>query len=221
MKSIRILCAALSVLLLCLSASACGTTLKTGENGLYDDKNDVRYLIASTVYEPVGMGEKYGVMKLTDTASYQLYLIPDTDPLKMLVTEEGDLLHASSITLPTLSEMDPTAVHICMDTTGDTYTVAELSDKAAIDAIVRSYEERPEIENPGYTPTRKFRVRFASPEHPGFYYSLTYVEFSSDLEIDGTTYGRYFLLNIFEGTFAPVDDTIHELLGEEETEEVA
>ena len=44
-------------------------------------------------------------------------------------------------------------------------------------------------------------------------YTLTYVEYASDVEIDGENHGRYFLRSAFEDIFIPVGDEIHRALG--------
>ncbi len=217
-KFSRPLTATLSVLLLALSLASCKTTLEPGENGLYDDKKDIRYINASTVYEAKELGDEYGVLKLTENESYKLFTIPDVAPEKMLATEDRDIVYASDIKLPTLSEMAPTALFICMDTASNVFVVDEILNQKQIDALIRAYESAPDIQNPGFTPTRNFRVRFESLEHPGFFYSLTYVEFAEDIEYDGKSYGRYFLQSIFDGIFAPVDDTIHKVLGDNPAE---
>ncbi len=218
MKFTRILTAALALLLLTLPLTACKTTLTPGENGLYDDKKDIRYINASTVYEAKEFAEEYGVLQLTENESYKLYRIPGVEPEKMLATEDGNIVYASDLTLPTLSEMNAELLHICMDAGSTTYVVGEVSDKKQIDAIIDAYENAPEIRNPGYRPVRNFHVRFESPDHAGFYYALTYVEYAEDVVIEDKNYGRCFLLSLFEGTFAPVDDSIHKVLGEMETE---
>ena len=56
-------------------------------------------------------------------------------------------------------------------------------------------------------------MRFESVQYPGFYYTLTYVEYANDLEIDGKSYGKYFLYNAFDQRFVPVGDEIHGVLG--------
>ncbi len=217
MKCIHALSVALSVLLLALSLSSCKTIVELGDNGLYDKKNEIKYINASTVYEPAELGKEYGVLKLSDKESHKLFVIEGIDPEKMLATEDGDIVYASDLTMPTLSEMDPAALHICMDTANTTYVIGSIAEKSKIDRIVEAYENPPAIHSPVQSPMRTHRIRFESPDHPGFYYSLTYAEYAEDVVIDGTSYGRYFLLSLFEGIFAPVDNTIREVLGAPET----
>ena len=39
------------------------------------------------------------------------------------------------------------------------------------------------------------------------------MEYDEDVEIDGVSYGRYFLRSAFEGIFIPVGDEIHKSMG--------
>ncbi len=217
MKFIRkMLALSAAIALVALSAVACGkkVTLTPGENGLYDEKNEVRYYNASTVYEATARDKEYGTLQLGEGLSFKLYTIPGVDPTRMLATEDNDIVYASTYTLPTLKDMAPTTLNICMDGATTAYVIASVTDKSAIDAVIDDYLNAPEgVRNPGFTPIRNFRVRFESPDHPGFFYTLTYVELAEDLVIDDISYGRYFLQSLFEGTFAPVDDTIHKALG--------
>ncbi len=219
MRFSRTLTAALAVICLGLSLASCKVTIKPGENGLYDSKNDIRYVNASMVYEARELGEEYGVLKLTENESYKLYRIPGVESNRLLATEDLNIVHASDLKMPTLSEMKPTVIRICMATDSAVYEIDSLTEKKSIDRVVTAYENAPALKNPGYTPVRNLIVRFESPDHPGFYYTLTYAEYAQDIEIDGESYGRYFLVSRFEDIFAPIDDAIHQVLGEIETEE--
>ena len=79
--------------------------------------------------------------------------------------------------------------------------------------IVNAFTEGDSIPYPGTTPLRSYKARFESPQYPGFFYTLTYIEYASDLEIDGVSYGKYFLYNAFDQVFVPVGDEIHKALG--------
>ncbi len=214
MTFLRKLCLTGLALFLCaLSVSACKVTLESGEGGLYDKKNDVYYYHASTAYEAVGLGEEHGTLKVTDNISYKLHLIPGIDPREMVATEDGNILYASTLTLPTVTEMNAAELHICMDGATTVHIIHTVTDKSVIGALAAAYENAPDIKNPGYTPVCNYRVRFESPDYAGFYFTLTYVEFAEDIIIDDVSYGRCFFQNLFDGVFAPVDDTIHNALG--------
>lgn len=218
MKFTRKLATVALAVLLCilpLTLASCKATLKPGEGGLYDDKTNVNYYHASTVYEATARGDEYGSLKVTDDISYKLYVIPGVEPTEMLATEDNNILYASTLTLPTLTQMNATTLNVCMDGATTAHVIHTMRDKDAIAAIAEAYASAPDIENPGYTPIRTFRVRFESPDYAGFYYTLTYVEFSQNVVIDEIDYGRYFLQSTFDGVFAPIPDTIHVALGYE------
>ncbi len=198
---------ALSGILLALSLSACGVTVKQGDNGLYDKKNDIRYINASTVYEATGQGKAYGKLQLTDEVSLDLFVIPNVDPKAYIATEDNNILYASTLKMPTLAEMAPTALHVCVD--GSTaHQIMTITDAASIASLIQTYTAGSDLKNPSIRPQKTYRVRFESPTYPGFYYTLTYIEYAEDLELDGVSLGKYFLLSNFEGTFVPIDDTI-------------
>lgn len=199
----------LSCLLCLLSLASCGVNLTSGENGLYDKKNDVTYCHASPVYEAVALVKEYGKLTVTDQESYVLHTIPGMDPTEMLATEDFNIVYADHITMPTLMEMGPTILRIC----NDSYEIKRMEDTVAIAAVVAKYTVGESIEYPGLTPIRSYKARFESVLYPGFFYTLTYVEYDTDLELDGVNYGKYFLYNAYDKRFIPIDDTIHAALG--------
>lgn len=209
----KILTVALAALLCALSLASCKTTLKPGENGLYDSKNKVTYHHTSTVYEATALVKEYGEMVLNDKISYVLYTVPGADPAEMLATEDFNILCAAGETMPTLLEMAPSVLHICVDGSETIHAVHRLDDVVAIAALVQAYMTGENLPYPAKTPLRSYKARFESPEYPGFYYTLTYIEYAEDQVIDGKNYGRYFFRSAFEETFIPVGDEIHKSMG--------
>ena len=209
-KSLLIL---LAVVFVALSLTSCKTTLKPGDKGLYDQQKDITYNHASTVYEAVSLVKEYGNLAVTSKESYTLYTVPGTDPSKMLATEDYNILYATGYTMPTLLEMAPTVLHICSNASDMLYELCRIEDTVDISSIVMAVTTGENIPYPAINPLRSYKVCFESPQYPGFYYSLTYVEYSQDLEIDGVNYGRYFLRSAFEGIFIPVGDEIHRAMG--------
>ncbi|MBQ4112523.1 MAG: hypothetical protein IJD38_06980 [Clostridia bacterium] len=199
----------LASLLLILSLASCGVTLQSGENGLYDERHDISYNHASPVYEAISLVKEYGKLNVTEQESYVLHTIPGTDPTKMLATEDFNIVYASDIDMPTLMQMAPTILRIC----NDSLEIKRLEDAVAIAALVNTYETGTSIDYPGLTPIRSYKARFESVLYPGFYYTLTYVEYDTDLKLDDVNYGKYFLYNAFDKRFIPIDDTIHTALG--------
>ena len=209
-KSLLIL---LALLLCTLSLASCKTTLKPGDKGLYDQQKDITYNHASTVYEAVSLVKEYGKLAMTSKESYTLYTVPGTDPTEMLATEDYNILYATGYTMPTLLEMAPTVVHICSNASDMVYELCRMDDTVDISSIVMAVTTGENVPYPATGSLRSYKVCFESPQYPGFYYSLTYVEYSQDLEIDGVNYGRYFLRSAFEGIFIPVGDEIHRAMG--------
>ena len=205
--------AILAALLCTLSLASCKATLKPGDNGLYDSQSKISYSHASTVYEATALVKEYGKLALTSKESYALYTIPGMDPTEMLATEDYNIVYAQGYTMPTLLEMAPTVLHVCVDSSETVREVYKLDDTVAIAALVHAYTTGENLPYPAGSPLRSYKVRFESTQYPGFYYSLTYVEYAEDVEIDGVSYGRYFLRSAFEDIFIPVGDEIHESMG--------
>ena len=205
----KALIAGLACLTCVLSLASCRVNLTSGENGLYDDKNKITYCHASPAYEAVALVKEYGKLTVTDQESYVLHTIPGMDPTEMLATEDYNIVYADHLTMPTLMEMGPTLLHIC----NDTYEIKRMEDTVAIAALVAKYTVGEAIDYPGLTPIRSYKARFESSLYPGFFYTLTYVEYAEDLVVEDENYGKYFLYNSFDKRFVPIDDTIHTALG--------
>ena len=209
MKSIHRILSLTLALLACVSLVSCGVTLQSGTDGLRDEKNDVSYVHASTTYEAIALLKEYGKLKVTASESYALYTIPGMDPTVMLATEDFNIVYASDYELPTLADMMPTILRLCTDT----HEMKRMEDAEAVTALVAAYTSGESVSYPGTTPIRSYKARFESTKYPGFYYTLTYVEYASELEIDGVSYGKYFLYDAFSQRFVPVGDEIHSALG--------
>ena len=209
-KSLLIL---LALLLCTLSLASCKTTLKPGDKGLYDKQKDITYNHASTVYEATSLVKEYGKLAVTSKESYTLYTVPSTDPTVMLATEDYNIVYATGYTMPTLLEMAPTVLHICSNTSATAHELCRIEDTVDISSIVMAVTTGENVPYPAIGSLRSYKVCFESTQYPGFYYSLTYVEYAEDLEIDGVNHGRYFLRSAFEGIFVPVGDEIHRAMG--------
>ena len=209
----KTLTVALAALLCALSLASCKATLKPGENGLYDSQNKITYSHASTVYEATALVKEYGKLALTDKESYALYTIPSMDPTEMLATEDYNIVYAEGVAMPTLLEMAPTILRICVDSSETVREIHKLDDSVAIASLVSDFTTGKSLSYPAGSPLRSYKARFESTQYPGFYYSLTYVEYAEDVEIDGVSYGRYFLRSAFEDIFIPVGDEIHKSMG--------
>jgi hypothetical protein len=81
-----------------------------------------------------------------------------------------------------------------------------------VSKVAKAYAEGTSLEYPGTTPQKSYKARFESVDHPGFYYTLTYLEYSSELVVDGRNYGRYFLYNSFDKVFVAIGSDIHDAM---------
>ena len=203
----------LTSLLCAVSLVSCKVNLQSGDNGLYDKKNDISYCHASPVYEAISLIREYGKLTVTDTESYALYTIPGMDPTEMLATEDYNIVYAEGVAMPTLLEMAPTVLRICVDGSETVREIHMMDNAVAIASLVNAFTTGKSLSYPAGSPLRSYKARFESTQYPGFYYTLTYVEYAEDVEIDGENYGRYFLRSAFEGIFIPVGDEIHKSMG--------
>lgn len=199
----------LSSLLLLTSLTSCKVNLQSGDNGLYDKQHGISYCHASPVYEAISLLKEYGKLTVTDTETYTLYTIPGMDPTEMLATEDFNIVYADNLDMPTLMEMMPTILRVCTDS----HEIKRLEDAIVVSKLVNEYSSGESLEYPGITTLRSYKVRFESVNYPGFYYTLTYVEYANDLTIEDKNYGKYFLYNAFDQRFVPVGDGIHTALG--------
>ncbi len=197
-------------LLCALSLSSCGGVhIKPGDKGLYDKKNDVSYYHVSPVYEARSLLKEYGKLTVTDDLSYQLFTIPGAEPTEMLSTEDYNIVCATNIDMPTLMEMMPTALLICSDFNA----LKRMEEPAEVAALANTYTEGESIPYPGTSPLRSYKIRFESMAYPGFYYTLTYVEYAEDLVVEDENYGKYFLYDVSSPRFVPIGKEIHDALG--------
>ncbi len=207
--------AKLAGLALCLLVvtwfTGCTSKLKGTADGLIDTRTGLIYQHASVVYKPVETGKKHGTLQVTDNFSVDVYRIEGLDPDQWLVTEDGDILYAQDVTLPTLTDMAPSAFQICQEDTS-LHILRRVSEGNIVSALVTAYETGSSITYPSTMPVRSYTIRFESQAYPALLYCLTYVEYGSDLEYDGVSCGKYFLYSAFDSRFVPVGEDIHNIV---------
>jgi hypothetical protein len=202
---------AAAALLLC----ACtGPTIVDSSTGCVDEQSGITYDHASTCYQPVKLGKQHGTLKVGDKISYALHEIVGMNPAEWLATEAGDVLYAKGVTLPTLTEMTPVSLRVCMEA-GTIVEVSRLDDAAVVQSVAAQYETGVSVTRPMETAPVRYTVRFCSETYAGLYYTLTYLEYVSAVEENGVSYGHYFLYDRMQGRFVAVDDTIHQLINGE------
>ncbi len=180
-KFTKILSLSLATLLL----SSCSGTLMNlkYENGQMINKRlNLAYTPAPTNYEPVSVGEEYAYYEKSDMI---LYEIAGLDPKEWLTQAYAGsattIFYADSVTLPTLTELDPTKIFV---TEGDSVTVSivTVTDKTAIDRVVDLFQNGEYTEWPLVGAYQTYELKFYSEEnYPHIYYNLTYGEFDEGI----------------------------------------
>lgn len=192
-----------------LSCSKGDVHLKSDDkHGLYNTKTKISYSHAAPVYEATKLVQECGKLEVTDSESYALYTIPGAKPEEMLATEDYNIVYANDLDMPTLQEMAPTILRVC----NDSLEIRRMEDAAVVARVVKAYAEGTSVDYPGTTPQRSYKARFESLDYPGFYYTLTYVEYSEDLVVNDVNYGRYFLYNAYDRRFVPAGEDIRAAL---------
>lgn len=213
MKRIKRILPLLCLILTVTALASCGITIHEGigKGDAMDKSGGVAWYHASTCYEAVALEQKQGKLVVGDQ-NLELYKLPDMDPAHWLATEDMNVLYAEGVTLPTLRDMEPTALYFYMDGSAQ-QKVYEMKNQEQLSAVIEDFCENKSVVYPATTPYKTYRVRFASDLYPGLYYALTYVEYANDYTIDDVNYGKYFLYDRFDQKFVPVGEEIHQALG--------
>ena len=93
--------------------AGCGEKLRETGGVVKTQDGQKTYRHASTTYEAVEVGKKVGTLTDTGGGSGTVYAIEGLSADEWLVTEEGYVLYADGVHLPTLTEMKPDAVQVC------------------------------------------------------------------------------------------------------------
>ena len=177
-KFSRILAAVFSVLFLLVSCSSSPIRLTYEDGRLVHSGKKLSYQAAPLNYEPVAIGEEYAVY---GKANFPLYEIVGLDPKEWLTEANTGstttVFYGSSVTLPTLREMDPDEVFVCVNG-AITYALSTVRDKEAIDAMIGLFENGEQADWPLTDSVRIYELKFHSAENwPYIYYNLTFGEF--------------------------------------------
>lgn len=206
---------ALCLLLGCLAG--CGDDMKETGGVIKSEDGAKSFHHASTVYGAVEVGKKLGT--LTETSiKVDVYAIEGQSADEWRVTEDGYVLYADGVHLPTLAEMAPTSLELCAMSSGK--RIRTVTEAAILADAVQAYTEG---ESADYglaprDPLRTYQLRFLSETYSFLSFTVVYIEYEADVVQDGVNYGRYFLRSAFDGIFVPVGDGLHTLLFGSETE---
>lgn len=208
MNKTKLIAALLGSAILCASLlTGCGSPIKLKESGgmCVSSSGDVTYRHASTCFVPVSLGDECGTLEVSSHLSVALYEIKDMDPDEWLATEDGYVLYADGVTLPTLSEMQPVAVHIYNNSGVLLSRSAEITDSAKISRLTEACTKKADV---SLTSASSYVVQFKSDIYPGLYYSLFYIE-----QGEG-----YYLYDRFSGTVFAIDSVVRDALNGADTE---
>ena len=165
---------------LALTLTACGSTVSLrAEGGLYhDEKNGVAYTIAPMCYEPQAIGDEYASFKSgsTKVVLYKVEGLDPTDYLTEAYSGASSMFVASDIALPDLAGFAPNIIHMCVQS-NSVWEFATVTDQAEVDEVVRAFTEGESVPYPATTPDADLRFKFESPDYPGIYYNLVYVDY--------------------------------------------
>ena len=181
-RIIKRITASLCVLAMLLSLAACGDGLIRLE---YEDDRFVNrsaglsYIAAPVSYEPTVIGEAYAYCQSADLT---LYKVDGNDPPYYMSTENaGELttvFHSDTIVLPTLTEFQANAIHVC-ESDYYTFEVLCIDEEAFVDRVVTMFENGAEVSLPAGASVLHYDMKFASDTWTSFYINLNYYEFES------------------------------------------
>ncbi len=190
-RSIRVLTAALAGVVLAIGMTACSRLHKVEfdktSGGYVDGRTGITYFDAPGCYEPVAIGEEYAKLTYDGQGGVVLHEVGGLDPAKWLCEEGKTVFYAEGETLPTLGEMAPEKVYLCIEDV-NTLVLSTVTEAADIAALIDVWENGREVPYSGAEPTINLRVKFESSAYPSLYYSLIYLEYSDGQKV---LYDRY------------------------------
>lgn len=214
-KSVRLLCGLLGLItVICLCS--CGKQLRETTDGVTVSGSDTVFEHASVCYRAKKVGDEVGQLKVGKKGSemtYTVYSIENLPENEWLVTEEGDVLYARGVHLPTVTEMACCAMRVCVSQTSTVTVLRRVEDPAVIQPLIQAVEGESYETLPSASPTFVYELYFESSAYPQLEYRINYVEYASDVVINDRNLGRYFLYSAFDKLFVPVDGTVHQIMG--------
>lgn len=208
-----------------MSVASCsekvGVLASDGDGGYKDSKTEISYRGAPSCYEAKGYLSEEIIAENDGVAFYALDGAPSTEWLWS--PDFGMLLYSRNVTLPTLAELAPSEMYVCLEEDAKMKTAFEVFDQAKIDAILAAYENGEEVDYRGTKANYSFHLRFSSEEYPWLLYNLLYVQYAEDYIVYGldengmeiaTNYGKDFIYNRSEKRFVAIGDELQEYIDE-------
>ena len=173
------LCVLLSLLLLLPVFVSCDSTIIVSykDGHLVDKKHNLAYNPAPLNYEPVSVGEEFAYYKKADIKLYEIIgLEPEKWLTEAYAGSATTIFYSDGEILPTLREMEPRAVHICVSS-NRTMSIATIRDAEIIDKLIDLYENGESSEYPLVGSTLTCELKFESALYPCIYYNIIYAIF--------------------------------------------
>lgn len=179
------------ILLLSVALSACsGVPMMEYKDGLYTNGDTgVAYRVASANYEAKSIlsEDVLAMLGRDDVEGNLIYAIPNMDASQYMASADYELYYAGNITLPTLRKMNPYRV-LFTQTKVITASLVQIEEAQVLADIVAAYDGKAfpfeEIIVEGDDrPTLDYRMKFESREYTGFYYTLDYYSYESDVTV--------------------------------------
>ena len=150
-------------------------------------KTGVSYFSAPDVYQAVSRDENAEVARLEQkgVGDLVLYAVGGVNTTKLLTDEYYTLFYATDYKLPTLEEMNPDVAYITQ-TINLSWVVAQIETPSEIAALISAFRTQKgfPIQEIDVALTKEaYDLKFASEDYGGFYYCVTYWQFSGDVLI--------------------------------------
>ena len=175
-----------------------------GEEELLDEKNGTHYLLAPPEFEPASRGKAAAWCPALDGRLY--YAIGDEDTALYLADEDTGtgtrMYHASTVTLPTLFEMNVDRIQVCNSDYAYLVEIANITDPALIAETLDLFANGEQKNHP-FEWNFRLDLKFLSDEWPALAYNLTYY----DTDDGAYLMDRKSLRSVYIGTL--LRDAIH------------
>ena len=150
---------------------------EVSEEAFLDEKTGTRYLLTPPQYEPAARGKAAAWCPALDNRVF--YAIGD-EPTSLYLADEdtgtGTRMYcASTVTLPTLFEMNVDRIEVCSSDYAFLVEVANITDPALIEETLAVFENGEQKTHP-FDWNFRLDLKFYSAEWPAIAYNLTYYD---------------------------------------------
>ena len=150
-------------------------------------KTGISYRPAPPCYQAVSLNKDAEIARVVQKGidDVVLYAVGDVDSSKLLTDATYELFYATDFLLPTLKQMTPSLVYITQ-TVELSWSVAEINNPEEIATLITVLDTQtgfPAREIDATLSKEVYDLKFLSEDYPGFYYCVTYWQFTKDVLI--------------------------------------